>query len=184
VSIKDFGDNTSITISPSRSGLASTFYDSNLRSREYFRGLNESITETLALSIFENILDSTNVSTNLKDFLGTLKDESFEDDSVKVGIRYGENQERVIESNGYPYHRMVFKAMVRKIFDHNQAQYPTIKDVEKVFFEAYFTGNFEVVAKTIDSTFGKGTLKKMAQADEFSEEVFAEAIEMSFEGKE
>ena len=174
------GDHLEVKTYPSRSGLAVTIPDIE-SNREYFRGLNEAITETLALTVFEKVLDSSNISQNLKDIFNTLKHETFDTDGIVIGLRDNEEGESYIESNGYIYHRMVFNAMIQEIARTNSSQYKSYSEVEKVFFEAYFTGNFDVVAKIIEKTFGKSTFKRLAQADEFSPEIFAESVGMKIE---
>lgn len=176
-------DHLEVRTVPSRSGLAVTIPDME-NNREYFRGLNEAITETLALKVFEEVLDSSDISQNLKDIFNTLKYEAFDAEGLVIGLRDNEEGESYIESNGYTYHRMVFSAMIHEIMRTNSDQYGSPNEVERIFFEAYFTGNFEVVAKIIEKTFGKSTFKRLAQADEFSPEIFAESVGMKIESSD
>lgn len=147
---------------------------------EYFRFLNESLTEEIAIRMEKEINDPLfdQDRKSVEDFheearrgeLGNYPCEWVNEVKIYEKLEDGGSK---MHMNGYFEHRIAYGHLFKKLSDANPQDYPSEKDVWDAFIDAVMTGNILTVARAIEQTFGKGTFRILGEKDKNLDELKA-----------
>lgn len=170
-----------------RLGLATVTRD---RSSAYFNNLNEAVTEGLTKKLLQELsghplLRSEVARTEeLKERYGYATAKSgealFTQDTFCAYLAHGsagkeilgrvlgtERQHNIVEVAEYAYarERGILNELAGKIVKRNPDRFRDAGEVLKMFAEGMMTGNLLPLARAVDGTFGKGTLRRIGELD-------------------
>lgn len=163
-------------LGPYRAGL--TTIDRN-NDKEFFRLINEALTEELTMS-FINQIKHLEPFRSETDQVGQLKQEfgervftengsTFFDDELYF-VTAERNEDGAVDFNGqsftYPQERAALNTLIDKTVERYQLNDLTAEDVKHQFLTGYITGNILSIGKLIDSTFGKGTFRAIGAIED------------------
>lgn len=163
-------------LAPYRAGL--TTIDRN-NDKEFFRLINEAITEELAISFIHEVKhlepfrDETEQVESLKGVFGksafTENGSTFFDDELYF-LTAQRNEDGAVDFNGqsftYPQERAALNTLISKTVERYQLGDLTVEEVKHQFLIGYITGNILPIGKLIDSTFGKGTFRAIGAIED------------------
>jgi hypothetical protein len=159
--------------------------------RKYFTALNEAVTEELTNSVVREHLDDPLFAEETKTtkalaerysaYAKTSSGEPlFNDDTYyarvvprspwreAIGRLVGVSQKSgTIETrrSGYPRERKMLGALIDALFARNPARFQRRDQVFDLFAKGMMTGNLLPLGRLIDSTFGKGTFRRIGELD-------------------
>lgn len=154
----------------------------------YFKNLNEGLTEELAKRFLLAEYDSENPHPVLQKEIQEMKYMRKE-----IGEKlHGSNLEKLVHDQeliyatlsetdndvslkkerlfSYKEQRSILNTLTDKLYEQNKENVKDREEIFEMFAEAMFTGNIYELGKMIDTTFGKGTLRKIGELDENIEE--------------
>ncbi|MCX6723872.1 MAG: hypothetical protein NT155_01700 [Candidatus Staskawiczbacteria bacterium] len=139
------------------------FVSTTKAEEDYFKGINEAVTEELTKRFDKEYFGSISV----------LADDIRERDSFSATVRVNPGvvaslfvtKEKSTAGRPYAYReeRKKLKGMMKDIQLKNPEQFQTREDVFNVFAEAYFTGKRLRVARLVEKTYGKGAFRKLGE---------------------
>ncbi len=80
------------------------------------------------------------------------------------------------EVPSYPIERRALNTLIDKLHEKNEADFKDREEIFDLFAKAMFTGKLLVLSRLLEKTFGKGTLKKIAET-QLDAEGFEELID-------
>ena len=85
---------------------------------------------------------------------------------------------RVNKSFVYSKERRILKKLIHKLFDRNSDDFENEQQLFGLFASSMITGNILTLGKLIDSTFSKGTFRKIGELDSNidEQEAFIDAL--------
>lgn len=157
-----------------RSGITITKRDG---SRLFFRNINEAVVEELTMKLFSKLYDhpifskevkqTSEIAEKGKDALSSEGEKLFTKDTYYAEIEdIGNNKGRIsVNSFVYSKERRILKKLIHKIFDRNSNDFENEQQIFELFASSIITGNILTLGKLIDSTFPKGTFRKIGELD-------------------
>lgn len=166
---------TDNTLSDYRVGLSVDSRDGKV---QQLRNINEAVTEKLTMEAMttsvvteqlqEEIVKTNAVNTEYAEAKMTTVESEFDPETVFSQIT-GRNDDGSpqIESFAFTYkkEREALDILTTKIYEKNPEIYDTADEVYRIFVNGAFTGNLLEIGRLLDSTFGPGTLRKVAEND-------------------
>ena len=140
--------------------------------RRHLVGLNEALTESLTqeyiskLHVFEHpLLVEESMKTKRILGNGTLEGlPQYVSSSDVYQLAQDEvSGETVAFFYSYPNYRHVVGHLITRIYEQHSHEFASREDVQKVFYDALFSGNLLEIGKLIDKTFGKGTFRRLSE---------------------
>ncbi|MDO8515655.1 MAG: hypothetical protein Q7S28_00195 [bacterium] len=172
---------------PYRGGLEIHKRDSD---SVYFNNLNEAITEDITKELAINILQehplfkeeleqTKELAARYSDISDENGNEFFTDDLYRATLLdkttwkdaiarvFNKERSRKVEGKEFTYQkqREILSTLALKIFEHNKEQFNDTDEVMRMFAKSMLTGNILSLGKLIDTTFGKGTFRKIGELD-------------------
>jgi hypothetical protein len=153
----------------------------------FFVNLNEALTEELTKrfvsqnshnSLFEKELKQTEkIKKKYCDVVGSNNVPVVDDDTVYATIQdenilqsikrrlMGVHPDIITQKLSYETERHVLNTIIDKIYKKKKSSFKDREDVFDVFVKSMMTGNIIPIGKLIDSTFGKGTFRRLGELD-------------------
>jgi hypothetical protein len=172
-----------------RAGLVAKSRDGT---RTYFTGLNEAVTEELTKQLvlshaddplFAEETETTRVLAqrhsqraktdsgeplfNQNTYYASVLGRTSWREAIGRLVGAPEKSKETIETRhfSYPSERRMLVALVGVLFARNPARFQRRDDVFDIFARGMMTGNLLPVGRLIDSTFGRGTLRRIGELD-------------------
>jgi hypothetical protein len=156
---------------------------------EYFRNLNEAVTEELTKRLLANVQNHSLIKAEIEQSR-TIRDRYphamgkdgplFNSDTFYAEVEgkksWGEAVGRMfgfpeptkkisVERFTYAPERKMFNMLVDKLFERNKEQFSDREEVFEVFAKGMMTGNLLEIGRLVDGTFGSGTLRHIGELD-------------------
>lgn len=155
--------------------------------RQYFKFLNEAVTEELTKRFSTQLFDEEIFSEEQErtyEIMERYPDckrnngerlfdgevfyaETMDSDTWKdaVGRIFGKERNREIMTEGFTYReeREFLSLLVYRLYDANTDYFKDREEVFDLFAKAALTGNLLTIGKLIDKTFGQGTFRKIGE---------------------
>jgi hypothetical protein len=135
---------------------------------EYFRAIEEALTEELTISLME-ILDQEHTIKVNKD-PEIVRRKNFDPREVQETYPNG-----ILLSFSYKEERDALRMLINKIIQKNKKI--SYVDVFEMFCKGKFSGNVLSISKLIDQSFGKGTFRKLGEATSGKADIFTQFVE-------
>ena len=133
--------------------------------------IDEGLTEIIAINLLPKLLETP-----------TLKEEAQQQEIIKEAFKKTYNpsfdMEEILyiktdstghilddEEHGYLEQRNIVHLLTQKLYERNTARFKDKKDVEDFLIGAKVTGHLVELANLVDTTFGKGSFRKIAESD-------------------
>jgi hypothetical protein len=170
-----------------RLGLTVTKRDG---SQLFFRNINEAVVEELTILLFsklcehpifsEEVKQTSEIAEKGKNALSAEGEKLFNKDTYYAEIEdIGSNKGR-ISANSFVYskERRILKKLIHKLFDRNSDDFENEQQLFGLFASSMMTGNILTLGKLIDSSFPKGTFRKIGELDSNidEQEAFIDAL--------
>ena len=132
----------------------------------FFNDLNEALTEETVIRIFNSLRTLPSIQQDIdqsKQVIETHKDglaRYIPTDTIHVSAN---KKEIFISRFGRQKERTVLTLLIDAIYASNKDTFADKEEVFNMFQKAMFTGNMLELGKIIDHSFGKGTLRKIAE---------------------
>jgi hypothetical protein len=142
-------------------------------SKNYFKNLNEGITEQLTKQFIGSLVDNPLFQEEIKETRKIIKQYP-QAVAVKEGLFFlkilpknqaGEPQ-IFGEWLGYKTERSILNTLINKLFERNKDNFKNRKEIFDRFVEAMLEGNIISLGHLINSTFGKGTMRVIGELDD------------------
>jgi len=133
---------------------------------EFFLHYDEAITEELVIRFreryFKDIPELAEGVVKRDEWIKRLKPES---EHLGEDVAWVDDSEKepTFYRNSYPEYRKRFNRLLSEILKRNPDHFSYKEEVFKLFAQSYFTGNVLEVARIIESTFGEGSFRKLAE---------------------
>lgn len=158
---------------PYRVGLE--IYERDDSSRSYFGNLDEAITEELTIRLLSKVVKHPLFKKDLeqtkkaKELFVNKKTENGE--SLVRGSEfyiYFDEENSMLQAAHYTKERerKSLNKLIEKIYQKNIDKFKSKDEVFYLFVQAVVTGRIIGLGRVIDNTFGKGTFRKIAEADQ------------------
>jgi soluble cytochrome b562 len=178
---RGFDDDTEVK--DYRSGLETLARDIDV-DEHYFKLINEAITESLTIEVFNRaktdpmfaieLADSKNINHSLP-----LHDVHKNPDTyyVREERMYPDGQEgneeqvlihKISTSHSYQRERQVLNILIDKIKEHHP-EYKDRQEIFNLFAQAALQGNMMPLARVIEGTFGRGTFRSLGECTDVKE---------------
>jgi len=148
--------------------------------KEYFRNLNEAITEELTKRFyFQQLKNKPSFSQEVGEvekirerWLAKAKTEEDKKTAMDISeVRSsGKKGAKEVFSFSYWEERGTLNNLIDKLYQKNQQKFHDRGEVFDLFAKAMLNGNLLPVSKIIDRTFGKGVFRKIGELDANVEE--------------
>ncbi|MFA6476539.1 MAG: hypothetical protein WCV68_03970 [Candidatus Paceibacterota bacterium] len=135
-----------IGLSQRRGGLTMFSHDGEIT---YFRGLNEAVTQELTLRFSREFIPEHLVVNGLP----VTPDYAIEKIEEGAGLVYKKNREKLWQ-------------IIDDIFSASSGRFEDREEVFKIFTEAYLNGDVLFLAKLVESTYGKGSFRRLGEETE------------------
>lgn len=137
------------TVQKYRTGLEVISRDGT---KQFFRWLNEAVVQTLTRRFVASAIES-----------GNLKP----DERVQALNRAASLKEMQYDEFEMTYlaERVRLRGLCKRISHMNREKYPSYADVEEVFIRASITGKLLEAARLVESTFGKGSFRRLGEPE-------------------
>lgn len=182
IHFKSYGSIKKLENSPEyniyRSGLKS--FKRENENAGYFGALDEGVVEELTIKILGESKDFPLIKNEFEQterYREALKAEKTEDgqnliDGDELFINFDQDEESLqIICNGKIRERKILNQLIEKVYEKNKSQYKNKEEIFEVFVEAEMTGNIIKLGRLLDNSFGKKTLRKIADIGENIDEL-------------
>lgn len=142
------------------------------KGESYFHNLDEGLTEELAKRFdkkySEKMLSLSEAVAKRKEFVVPFKSinpNTNTDEIMSVIIRHkpGEQWEVTTQNYVYPEERQELLKLMEDLYEKNRNRFNSPEDVFRLFVQASFTGRMLEIASLVESTFGKGSFRKLGE---------------------
>jgi len=157
-----------------RAGLTITKRDG---SRLYFRNINEAVTEELTKQLFlelsshpifsKEMNQTSKIAEKIESDFSVERKKYFGRDTYYAEAKEIENDKMrfKIENFSYSQERRILKKLICKILKRNSDKLENEQSVFDLFASSMMTGNILNLGRLIDTTFPKGTFRKIGELD-------------------
>ena len=142
------------------------------KSKRYFHSINEALTEELTKRFdkeYSDKMDSlSSVAKKRKEFIASMKSKYPEtdwDDMRTANAKQEVDGSYVTTLGAYEYsnERKEFLKLVDDIYNKNRDKFSSPEDIFALFVKAAFTGRVIEISKLVESSFGKGSFRKLGE---------------------
>lgn len=145
--------------------------------KHYFDSLNEAVTEELTKRFIESHSDNplfkeeieatAEIKKQNPDAVDSEGNPFFREDTFYVSVTGEKEGEKLLEGAEFTYReeREVLHVLIDKLYQKKTEEFRDREEVFDLFARSMFTGNILPLGRLIDRTFGKGTFRKIGEAE-------------------
>lgn len=158
--------------------------------KRYFTNLNEAVTEEITRRCFSKLSDKPVLIREIKqtkeikekypDAITNSGEPLFNGDTIYAEVEgkktwseivgnffgKGEKSKRIsTERYSYLKERGILNVLIDKLFEKNKEDFHNREEIFELFAKGMVSGNVLPIGRLIDTTFGKGTLRKIGELD-------------------
>ncbi len=157
-----------------------TILDEN--GRRYFHNLNEALTEELAMRFDKEYSDKmlalSEAVKKRMEFVNLIKTKNPKANTTEIKSVVTEQEadgkwKTIVREYVYQPERKELALLINELYEKNQNKFSSQEEVFRLFVKAAYSGRVLEIARLIESSFGEGAFKKLAESTELKDKTIA-----------